>query len=413
MNVNDLKSAEFLAELTYLYGEDRCEAQAERYVDLYAEHVHAYGAEPCFVSAPGRIEICGNHTDHNHGKVLCAALTVDTLACVSPADGFVEINSRGYSPFRVDLNDLSVREEDKGTSAALVRGVADWFVNNGYKVGGFVANTTSDVFKGAGVSSSAAFEVLIGKIFSTEFNDDKVTDVELAYAAHHAETVHFGKPCGLLDQMAIALGGVSYIDFKDPASPEIKTVNADFSKMGIVLTNTGGDHSNLTEHYASIRLEMEAVAKQFGKSCLREVCEEEFYSKIKEISSNVTKRAILRAIHFYNENRRVDSAFNALREGDAEAFFRAENESGISSYTLLQNCYVPGSGEQPIPLGLALAERAGARAKRVHGGGFAGTVLAFSDKEGTATLAGAMADTFGEDSVYVLSIRPCGAKKIG
>lgn len=413
MKESALKSAEFLAELDALYGADKVARQSVRYADLYAEHVSLYDSEPCFVSAPGRIEICGNHTDHNHGKVLCAALTVDTLACVSRADGFVEVKSKGYPAFKVDLSDLSVREEDKGTSAALVRGVAEWFVSHGYAIGGFVANTTSDVFKGAGVSSSAAFEVLIGKIFSIEFNGDKVTDVELAYAAHHAETVHFGKPCGLLDQMAIALGGVSYIDFKDPTSPDIKTVAADFSKMGIVLVNTGGDHSNLTEHYASIRAEMEAVANACGGNCLREVCEQDFYSRIKEISLKVSKRAILRAIHFYEENKRVDRAFDALSNGDKEAFFRAENESGMSSYTMLQNCYVPGSSDQPIPFALTLAGKAGAGAKRVHGGGFAGTVLAFCDVEQTDNLAGAMQAVFGKESVYVLSARPCGAKRIG
>lgn len=413
MKISDLNSASFIESLDALYGVDKREYQIARYRDLMEEHVALYGAEPVFCSAPGRIEICGNHTDHNHGKVLCAALTVDTLACVSEADGIVEVLSRGFSPFKISLGDLSVREDEKGTSAALVRGVASYFVNHGYRIGGFVANTVSDVFKGAGVSSSAAFEVLVGKIFSTFFNEDKVSDVELAYAAHYAETVYFGKPCGLLDQMAIALGGVSYIDFKDPSSPDIKNVKADLSKIGIVLTNTGGDHSNLTEHYASIRLEMEAVARALGKSCLREVPEEEFYSRIMEVSSNVGKRAVLRAIHFYEENKRVERAFEALRDGNRDEFFRAENESGISSYTLLQNCYVPGSTEQPIPLALAIAGKAGALAKRVHGGGFMGTVLAFSSSEGVSALAEEMKKSFGEQSVYVLSVRPCGAARIG
>lgn len=396
-----------------LYSKEQYEMQVERYGEILEKFNEKYTGEPIFVSSPGRIEICGNHTDHQHGRVLGAAIDLDTAgAVVKNPDGKVIVDSIGYSPVAFSIDDLSQKEEEKGTSIALTKGVLKYLSDKGYKVGGFTALTKSRVFKGAGVSSSASFEVLIGKIVSVLFNNDEITPLELVYAAHYAENVYFGKPCGLLDQSMIAMGGVNYIDFIDPSQPKIETIIPDLSDYGIVLVNTGGDHSDLTHCYADVKNEMKEVAQFFGKEVLRDVEYKEFVDKLPELSRAVNGRAILRGEHFFSENERVKRASEALKSDDKQTFFDMLNQSGDSSYKLLQNCYVPTDVGERIPLALLMASQLeGVVAKRVHGGGFAGTVLIIATKAKLDILINKAIKVFGDENVYCLSIRNRGAVK--
>lgn len=396
-----------------LYGDLQYDLQVNRYTEILNKFNEKYTGEPIFVSSPGRIEICGNHTDHQHGRVLGAAIDLDTAgAVVKNSDGTVIVDSVGYSPVIFNINDLQLKEEEKGTSVALTKGVLKYLFDKGYLIGGFTVLATSRVFKGAGVSSSASFEVFIGKIISVLYNDDKITPIELVYASHFAENVYFGKPCGLLDQSMIAMGGVNYIDFVDSTSPKIETIIPDLSDYGIVLVNTGGDHSNLTHCYADVKYEMKEVAEFFGKEVLRDVNYDVFLEKLPQLSRTLSGRAILRAAHFFTENERVKRATDALKADDKESFFTILNESGDSSYKLLQNCYVPTDLSERIPLALFMAETVkGVVAKRVHGGGFAGTVLIIVENKKLSVLLDVMTKTFGEENVYRLSIRNKGAVK--
>lgn len=402
-----------LCKIKELYGDLQYDLQVARYTEILNEFNEKYAGEPIFVSSPGRIEICGNHTDHQHGRVLGAAIDLDTAgAVVKNSDGTVIVDSIGYSPVVFNANDLELKEEEKGTSIALTKGVLKYLSDKGYRIGGFTALTKSRVFKGAGVSSSASFEVLIGKIVSVLFNDDTITPLELVYASHFAENVYFGKPCGLLDQSMIAMGGVNYIDFIDPTAPKIETIIPDLSDYGIVLVNTGGDHSDLTHCYADVKYEMKAVAEFFGCEVLRDVNYDEFLDKLPELSRAVSGRAVLRAGHFFGENERVKTASEALKADDKDTFFAMLNQSGDSSYKLLQNCYVPTDLSERIPLALFMASTVeGVVAKRVHGGGFAGTVLLVVKKANLDTLRDMAVKTFGEENVYCLSIRNKGAVK--
>lgn len=408
MKVLDEKVLKGIKEL---YSKEQYDLQVARYTEILDKFNEKYTGEPIFVSSPGRIEICGNHTDHQHGRVLGAAIDLDTAgAVIKNADSKVIVDSIGYSPVEFDTSDLTLKEDEKGTSIALTKGVLKYLSDKGYKIGGFTALTKSRVFKGAGVSSSASFEVLIGKIVSVLFNDDAITPLELVYAAHFAENVYFGKPCGLLDQSMIAMGGVNYIDFMDPTSPKIETIIPDLSDYGIVLVNTGGDHSDLTGCYADVKNEMREVANFFGKDVLRDVDYSEYVERLPELSRAVSGRAVLRGAHFFSENERVKKGAEALKSGDLNTFFKMLNESGDSSYKLLQNCYVASDTAERIPLALLLANFVdGVVAKRVHGGGFAGTVLIVVKKEAIANLTKKAIATFGEENVYCLSIRNKGA----
>ncbi len=406
------ENSSFKEYVEKLYG-GGLEYQAARYKKIYDLHVSTYDGEISFYSSPGRIELCGNHTDHNNGKVLCASISVDTVACVTPLEGKVVVASIGYPEVVVDLNDLEANSEEYGSSEALVRGVLAYYKQNGYKIGGFAATTSSDVFKGAGVSSSASFEVLICEILNKMYNGGVIDKITKAKAAHYAESIYFGKPCGLLDQSAISLGGVSYIDFKSTVNPKVKTMDWKFDGASIVLINTGGDHCDLTSQYADIRSEMEWVASMFHVRKLRKVKEEDFLASIPELQKKVSGRAILRAMHYFEENKRVEAGVKAVKSGNFKKFAAVINGSGQSSYELLQNCYPLGDTAQRIPLGLAVSKMNGAvKAVRVHGGGFAGTILAFVDNAGVDEYIADMKKIFGDDCVYRIGVRNEGTCKV-
>lgn len=394
--------------------------QRERYVSLVNDFSEIFGERDNlrFFSAPGRTEVGGNHTDHNHGRVLAAGINLDAVALASKNDEkIVRVKSRGYKMDIVDLSDLSVNKGDMGHSNALVRGMCDGFLKRGYKIGGFDACTVSSVLSGSGLSSSAAFEVLIGTCLNYLYNDGKVDAVTIAQIAQYAENVHFGKPCGLMDQMASSVGGFITIDFADPESPVIEKVDFDFASCGhsLCIVDTKGNHADLTDEYASIRTEMESVASYFGKKVLREVDEPEFYKNISAIREKFGDRAVLRAIHFFGDNARVLDEVKALRNGDFEGFKKYICESGASSYMYNQNVYsVKKPIEQPVALGLAVSEQVlrNKGAYRVHGGGFAGTIQAFVPNELLYTYKQAIESVFGEGSCYVLSIRPLGGTEV-
>jgi galactokinase len=317
----------------------------------------------------------------------------------------------------VDLNNLEPDEKRYGDSTTLVQGVAAGIKNLGFEVKGFDACTTSDVMGGSGLSSSAAFEVLIGTVLSYLYNDGKVSEVDIAKVAQYSENVFFGKPCGLLDQMASSVGTFVTIDFKSTTDPVIKKVDFDFSKSGhsLCIVDTHGNHSDLTDDYAAVRGEMEAVAKALGKNVLREISYEEFFESIPELKGKVNDRAILRAIHFYNENKRVDKAIECLEGGDFEGFKEIIIDSGMSSFTLNQNVYSPKNPtEQKLSLALAVSEEIlkGKGAWRVHGGGFAGTIQAFVPNDLLDTYKTTMESIFGQGSCYVLIIRPVGGTQV-
>lgn len=401
-----------------LYGADSAQAPA-RLEALKEKFLAAYGpGEVRFFSAPGRTEIGGNHTDHQHGRVLAAAVSVDTVAAVRPNDTHVvRLRSQGFDgEFMVDLSQLNVCTEEANTSYALIRGIAARMVQLGYAVGGFDAYVTSSVLRGSGLSSSAAFEVLLAAIFDALFNAANMDPIQRAIIAQYAENVYFGKPSGLMDQMASSVGSLVFIDFCDPADPKVKRIDFDFEKSGyhLVVTDTGGSHDDLTPEYAAIPAEMTDVAQALGKNYLREVDVDQFYRSIGVLRHCVSDRAILRAAHFLGDDPRVADEVRSLRQGDMEAFFAHVIESGESSWALLQNCYVPGSTAQNIPLALLLSRRilAGRGAWRVHGGGFAGTIQAFVPASTLDEYIAALEALFGRGACTVLSIRKYGAVEI-
>lgn len=416
-----ISSGAYDSELKRVYVTDsEVKAQRERYVNLVALFEEEYGENDAltFYSAPGRTEVCGNHTDHNNGKVLAAAVNLDAVAVCAKKDGTVtHVKSVGYEMDTVDITDMSVHSEAYGTSREIIRGMYAGFIERGYKVGAFDAYTTSSVLSGSGLSSSAAFEVLIGTILNYMFNDGKISPVEIAQIAQFSENKYFGKPCGLMDQMASSVGGFVEIDFKDTKEPVISKLDFDFASCGhsLCIVNTGGSHADLTPEYGAVRSEMESAAAVFGKKVLREVCPEEFNSKVAEVREKAGDRAALRAMHFFADNARVDFEANALQEGDFEAFKKGVIESGRSSYMYNQNVY-PSSApqDQPLSIGLCIAERllSGKGAWRVHGGGFAGTMQAFVPNDILDEYITEMKKVFGEKSCYVLSIRPCGGVQV-
>lgn len=367
------------------------------------------GAPKHWFSSPGRAEIVGNHTDHNLGKVLVSAISCDILsACDTRTDGIVEICSEHFSPIRFSVSDLGSREREKGKSVALARGVLAYLSRLGYSFGGFSAVTNSTVFRGAGVSSSAAFEVLVAETVNRLYLGGAVSPLEKARAAQFAENVYFGKPCGLLDQAGIAFGGLNVIDFygEDPLVERVPFAGG----YRIVLTNTGGSHSSLTSHYADITREMGEVAAALGKTYLRELSEEELKESLPRLRKSVSDRAILRAFHFFEENDRVERAAQALRAGDTSKFLEQVQKSGESSLAFLQNCYVPGETFQPIVLALKLSEKLlKDGAYRVMGGGFAGTVLALCKAGEEEAYGRAMARVFGRENVFYTDPREEGA----
>ena len=374
--------------------------------------------EVALFSAPGRTEIGGNHTDHNHGLVLAGGISLDAIAVAAKNDdGVIRIKSAGYPMDEVDCTDLAVKAEEEGRSKAIVRGIAARFKELGYNVGGFDATTASQVLSGSGLSSSAAFEVLVCTMLNYLYNDGKVDPVEIAKISQYSENVYFGKPCGLLDQMACSVGGFVRIDFEDTSKPIIEKIDFDFGKFdhSLVIVDTKGSHSDLTDEYAAVRSEMEAVAGYFGKSVLREVDKDDVLKNAGDIAKKISERAVLRALHFYGENEKVIAQTKALKEGDFDSFKELIIASGRSSYMYNQNVYTcKAPKNQPLSLALMVSEQilSGKGAWRVHGGGFAGTIQAFVPNDLIGEYTDAMKSIFGDDACYVLSIRPFGGVQI-
>ncbi len=399
--------------------EEVLDHQKERYIKALQAFEDLYGEKEVEIySAPGRSEVGGNHTDHQYGKVLAASINLDAIAIVSKTDdGKIAIKSEGYSPFSVDLNSLYMDEQEFGTSKALTKGVASKLKEEGYNIGGFQAYITSEVLNGAGMSSSAAFEVLLGNIFSGLYNDMKVDPVLIAQIGQYAENVYFGKPCGLMDQMASSVGGLINIDFEDPKHPIVKQVNVDFEKYGhsLCIVDTKGSHADLTDDYAAIPEEMKKVANFFEQDVLRKVDKNEFYLNLPKIREILGDRAVLRAMHLFEENKRVDEEVEALEHGEFETFKKLIKASGDSSFKYLQNVY---SGHdlqnQSVSIGLAVSDVAlgDKGVSRVHGGGFAGTIQAFVPNEIVGMYKETIEHVFGKGSCHVLKVRRYGGKKV-
>lgn len=406
-----------------LYGADTATvaAQRVRYVDMidHFEENFGTGRTVCLYSAPGRTEIGGNHTDHNNGVVIAAAVNLDIIAVVAKNDeNVVRVISHGFGKIDdVNLRDLTPQPVEAEHSASLIRGVAAGIVKDGGKVGGFDCYTTSDVLGGSGLSSSAAFEVCMGAIFRGEYNDNdmkRFDQVKNAMISQYAENVFFGKPCGLMDQTACAVGGVITIDFKDPAHPIVGQTSIDLAKhkLAMCITDTKGSHADLTDDYAAIRREMESVAEQMGKKVLREVDEDAFYAAIPQLRKAVGDRAVVRAIHFYNDCRRAAALCDAVRADDMDAFLKLIVEGGHSSFEFNQNAYsIKNYKEQGVPIALALSQKVlnGRGAWRLQGGGFAGTIQAFVPYDLLDTYKATIDACFGEGSCHVLNIRNYGA----
>ena len=366
------------------------------------------------MSSPGRIEILGNHTDHNNGLVLVSAIDLDILSLVKKTDdNMILFKSQGYRMNQVDLSSLEVNEDEKESSTAIIRGVSFKLKELGYKIGGFKAVSDSNIFRGAGLSSSAAFELLIAEIINVLYNDSKISKVEMAKASQFAENAYYGKPSGLLDQMGVSLGGFNFIDFKNNNNPKIENFSFNLKDYRVVLVNTGGSHGNLTSYYASIKEDMIKVASFFHKANLREVEEELFYKSIPILKRKIGGRAVMRSIHFYEENKRVLIAHEALINNDIDTFLKKINESGESSYKLLENCFVQKDSKQGIALALTLSKMILKNgAARVHGGGFKGTIIAYVHISEQINYIEKMKKVFGERNVVKLNLRPIGTTLI-
>ena len=411
-NINSSASDKLFSEL---YG-SQTDRQKKRYCEAVDEFNRIFPDydDVSVYSAPGRTEIGGNHTDHQNGQILAAAVNLDIIAIAAFHDEpVIRIKSKGFEMDTIDISDLSVKENEKGKSSALIRGIVSRFEQLGYKTGGFDAYTTSDVLKGSGLSSSAAFEVLIGTILSEHFNGGRISPVEIAVISQYSENEYFGKKSGLMDQMVSSVGGFAYIDFKNPQNPEIKKIDCDFDKTGYTLciSDTKGSHSDLTDDYVAIPYEMKQIAEFFGKSVLREVDEAEFYRCIPQIRENISDRAVLRSAHFFAETKRAEAEAKSLEKNDFNEFLRLVNQSGKSSYQLLQNAYsCKNPAGQGIPLGIMISERIldGKGAVRVHGGGFAGTVQAFVPDSLVNDYSNEINRIFGKNSCHIMHIRPYG-----
>jgi len=416
--IDDIITGRFDDTFFTFYSREAASLHRERWAGIVKTHFERTGnTSPRLFSSPGRTELSGNHTDHNRGRVLAAAVQLDTIAAVtkqtenSRESMIAELVSEGYPPVRVDLSNLAKLKSEEGSTDALLRGIAALIVRRGGIVGGFTADTSSRVLKGSGLSSSAALEVLVGSIFNELFNRGRFTPIELAIIGQEAENNYFGKPCGLMDQTACAVGGVVAIDFADPGNPAVEAVSADFAAAGYTLAvvDSGGDHADLTPDYAAIPEEMMAAADIMGADVLGAVNEDVFMSAIPAIRKKSGDRAVLRGLHFYSENRRVGEMVDALKKKDIEAYLDGVRRSGDSSWRFLQNVYSPRHvDEQAVSLALALSEgflkREGA--SRVHGGGFAGTIQVFVPAARFNAYTEYMEGYFGKGSVVPLSVRP-------
>jgi galactokinase len=406
-----------------LYGTDEVilKEQAERYVNLMFDFKKTFGTEDVkLFSSPGRTEIGGNHTDHNYGRVLAGAVNLDNIAAAAKnGTNTIRIKSAGYPEFQVELTDFKPKEEEYYTSTSLVKGIAAKMKEKGYEIGGFNACIDGRVPKGSGLSSSASFEVLIGTIINELFNEGKMSAVENAIIGQWSENNYFGKPCGLMDQTACAVGGLITIDFKDPANPIVKEVDFDFVSTGfaLVITDVGGGHDDTASQaeYASLPTEMKSVAAELGAKVLRQVTLEQIVQNIPAIREKTGDRAILRAYHFQGDNQRVVDQVAALERNDFQSFLKMVVESGYSSYMYNQNIFdVVHKDEQVVSLALALSEMVlkGSGAWRVHGGGFGGTIQAFVPQNKLDEYVKTLEHVYGKGSCHKLFIRAKGAVKL-
>lgn len=403
-----------------LYVPSAVSAQVQRYRRLFSGFAETFG--PCdraaVFSAPGRTEIGGNHTDHQHGRVLAGSIDLDIIAVAAPnGEGVIRLKSEGFPMDVVELDDLEIHPEEYNRSVSILRGIAAWFARQGCRLEGFNAYTVSNVFKGSGLSSSAALEVLLGNIFNSLFHDGKCTPVQLAQIGQYAENVYFGKPSGLLDQMGSSMGGMVTIDFQDNDHPVVEKIDFDFASAGhaLCIIDSGADHADLTDEYAAVPGELGAVCAHFGKKVLREVAEEDFYAALPLLRQKAGDRAVLRAVHIYDENRRVAGQVEALRRNDFGAFLDLVRASGLSSWRYLQNVVPAGyKAHQEVAVALSLAERllGGRGACRVHGGGFAGTIQAFVPLDMLEGFKAEMERVLGAGMCHVLTIRPVGGVRL-
>lgn len=422
MNIVEIKTAilggKFDNSFKLLYGDTV--SAAKRYAracDSFKDIFPSSGEIRLF-SAPGRTEVGGNHTDHQHGSVLAGSVNLDVIAVVSPnTDGKIRIKSEGYDMDVIDITDLQKKSEEIGKAAALIRGVCERFADMGCNLGGFNAYTTSNVLKGSGLSSSAAFEVLVGNILNGLFFENKADAITVAKIGQYAEREYFGKPCGLLDQMASSLGGFTYADFADPQNPVTESIDLDILSYGYTLcvVDTGGNHADLTDDYAGITVECREISNALGVDYLREADTDKFYSSLGVLRRDCGDRAVLRAFHFFNEQARVGEQRAALKEGRFEDFLELVNASGQSSYDYLQNLYsTTNVSEQGLSLAIALTKQflKGRGACRVHGGGFAGTIQCYIPTEMLSAYKDMIEKVFGEGSCNILNIRPVGGFEI-
>lgn len=409
-------------KISRLYGSDKTQSMRNRITQAIDNFCLLYGdnRDIEIFSVPGRSELSGNHTDHNCGCVVASSINLDIIAIASKNDGTViRLKSEGFGEDTVDFSKYTEPlSESFGTSASIIAGMCAAFSMKGYNVGAFDAYTTSNVLKGSGLSSSAAFEDMIGNIENHLYNNSTVSNIEIAKLAQYAENKFFGKPCGLMDQVACAVGGVVAIDFENPESPVIDALDIDISEAGynLCIVNTGGNHADLTEDYASVPAEMKAIASYFGKSNLRQTDEAEVIASIPALREKFGDRAILRALHFFEENKRVSVQKEALKNNDLDTFFENVIASGRSSFCYLQNVYTTKNTiEQGLSLALCLAEKmlgTHRAAWRVHGGGFAGTIQAFVPADCVEKFRKVMDGCFGDGACLVLSIRTEGAIKL-
>lgn len=417
--INELNNGNFDEKLEMFYGTKEKHRQITRYLTAVKRFAEIYPSrdEIHIYSAPGRTEIGGNHTDHQHGCVIAAAVNLDVIGVVSFHDEkVIRIKSEGYKAIEILLEDMNVHEEKSGSSE-IVRGIAAKFTEMGVNIGGFDMYTTSDVIGGSGISSSAAFETLVASSINYYYNQGQTNEVEIAKIGQFAENAYFGKKSGLMDQMVSSVGGLVFIDFENIKNPEIEKIDFDLSKTNyeIVITDTKGSHSQLTDEYVAIRTEMESVAGFFGEKVLRDVNEDYFWKKISEIRRIISDRAVLRAAHFFAENDRAKKECQCLKKNDFAGFLSLVRQSGESSMNLLQNIYSSKNPiKQEISVGIMLGKRILKEngAVRVHGGGFAGTIQAFVPKNLLGIYIDTMNSVYGSDSCYVLSIRPVGGVEI-
>ena len=399
--------------------EDKISYQKQRYVKAIESYIEEFGEDDVEIySAPGRSEVGGNHTDHQHGEILAASINLDAIGIVKKTDDMkVSILSKGYTLTTISLENLDMQEEEKETTIALIKGVVAGLANRGYKIGGFKAYITSDVLIGAGLSSSAAYETLIGNIVSGLYNNMSVSAEEIAIIGQFAENVYFGKPCGLMDQMACSVGNMVHVDFADINNPKVEKVTFDLNKYGysLCITDTKGSHADLTADYAAVPGEMKKVAAFFGKEVLLGLAVDDILENIVKVREQVGDRGVLRAIHFIRENERVQKEVSYLSDEDIEGFLKTVAASGNSSYKYLQNVYSNADVQhQNVSLALAISEDflGDNGVSRVHGGGFAGTIQAFVKNDIVTEYQKIMDKVFGQGACSVLKIRKYGGMKV-